>query len=88
MEIGYDPAKNEWNIRERGLSFDRARDFDFETALFDVDDRRDYGETRIRALGLLDGRLHVLVFTWTKGGIRVISLRRANRQEVKRYGNP
>jgi uncharacterized DUF497 family protein len=88
MEISYDPAKNERNIRERGISFDRVVDFDFETALFDVDDRRDYGETRIRAIGMLDGRLHVIVFTAVEGGIRVISLRRANKREVKRYGNP
>jgi uncharacterized DUF497 family protein len=34
MGISYDPAKNERNIHEHGLSFDRAADFDFETALF------------------------------------------------------
>ena len=46
MKVSYDPAKNEWNIRERGLSFDRAGDFDFDTALRVVDTRLDYGETR------------------------------------------
>jgi len=51
-----------------------------------VDDRRDYGETRLRAFGLLDARLHALVFVETAGGIRVISFRRANEREVKRYG--
>ncbi len=33
MGITYDPAKNERNVRERGLSFERVADFDFETAL-------------------------------------------------------
>ena len=33
MGITYDPAKNERNIRERGLSFERVADFDFQTAL-------------------------------------------------------
>jgi len=45
MKITFDPVKNERNIRERGLSFERAAEFDFETADFIIDDRKDYGET-------------------------------------------
>jgi uncharacterized DUF497 family protein len=60
-------------------------EFEFETAHFRIDDRRNYGETRIRALGMLGGRLHALVFVETMKGIRVISFRRANAREVKRY---
>ena len=62
MGITYDSAKNARNIQERGLSFDRAVDFDFHTALYLVDDSHEYGETRIRAMGTLDGRLHAPVF--------------------------
>ncbi|MEJ7667694.1 MAG: BrnT family toxin [Casimicrobiaceae bacterium] len=76
---------NQRNIDDRGLSFQRADDLDFETALFVEDKRRDYGETRIRALGMLDGRLHALVFTEIEDGIRVISFRRANDREIRRY---
>jgi uncharacterized DUF497 family protein len=47
MEITYDADKNNRNIEERGLPFDRVADFDFETALYVVDDRHEYGETRI-----------------------------------------
>jgi uncharacterized DUF497 family protein len=54
VEIIYDPAKNARNIRERGLSFDSAAEFDFDTALLEIDDRRDYGETRLVALGILE----------------------------------
>lgn len=39
MDITYDPAKNERNMHERGLSFDRAADFDFHTAIYRIDDR-------------------------------------------------
>jgi hypothetical protein len=60
-------------------------DFEFETALFSPDQRRDYGELRIRALGLLDGRQHALVFTETLHGIRVVSFRKANKREVTIY---
>jgi uncharacterized protein len=87
VDITYDPAKNERNIRERGLSFVRASDFDFGAAMRFVDIRRDYGEVRHVALGYLDKRLHALCFAETATGIRVISFRRANAREVKRYEN-
>ena len=85
MRISYDPAKNEQNIRSRGLSFDSAADFDFEGALYAADERRDYGETRYIAIGMLGVRLHLLCFAETAEGIRVISFRKANAREVKRY---
>jgi uncharacterized protein len=73
------------NIEERGLSFELVRGFDFETTIFAVDSRRDYGETRLRALGLLDDRLHALVFVEEATGIRIISFRKANKREVQHY---
>jgi len=85
MEITFNPAKNTLNIALRALSFERAVDFEFETALFSQDLRRDYGEIRIRALGWLDGRVHALVFVETQHGIRVVSFRKANKREVKIY---
>lgn len=50
-----------------------------------MDDRKDYGETRYRALGLLEERLHALIFTETQVGIRVISFRKANQREERLY---
>ena len=85
MRIFYDPAKNQRNIRERGLSFESAAEFDFESALYAVDERRDYGETRYVAVGTLGVRLHVLCFAEMPEGIRVISFRKANAREVNRY---
>ena len=85
MEITFDAAKNARNVEERGLSFELVRGFDFQTALFVVDDRKDYGEVRYRGLGLVGERVHALVFTETAGGIRVISFRKANKREVKSY---
>ncbi len=85
MHITFDPAKSEHNIVERGLSFDLVNKFDFETAVFSADVRRNYGEIRLRALGLMSGRVHALVFVETTIGIRVISFRRANKREVKHY---
>lgn len=85
MDISYDPAKNERNIAERGLSFERAADFDFETAKIREDVRRAYPERRFVALGWLDARLHLLCFSPVPGGIRVISFRKANRREQRDY---
>jgi uncharacterized DUF497 family protein len=85
VRVSYDSAKNERNIRERGLSFDEASKFDFETAHVFVDTRQDYGQTRYVAIGRLDDRLHVLCFAETAEGIRVISFREANAREVRRY---
>ena len=85
MEITFDSSKNERNIGERGISFERAREFDFETALYVEDTRKNYGETRLRAVGYIGRRLHVLVFTMRGETLRVISLRKANRNEVGWY---
>ncbi|MEA3061299.1 MAG: uncharacterized protein QOJ94_1080 [Sphingomonadales bacterium] len=86
MEISFDASKSERNAAERGLPFGLASDFDFEAALIWQDLRRDYGEVRYVAIGPIGERLHVLCFVETDEGIRVISLRKANDREVKRYG--
>jgi uncharacterized DUF497 family protein len=85
VDITFDPAKNARNIEERGLSFERVAEFDFESAIFVEDTRRDYGERRWRALGLIGDRVHALVFVEAESGIRVISFRKANEREVKSY---
>ena len=85
MRITFDPVKNARNIRERDLQFELAAAFEFETAYIETDSRREYGEARYIALGWLGDRLHVVCFTETVDGIRVISFRKANAREVKRY---
>ena len=85
MIIDFDPDKSEKNKRERNLSFAIAADFDWEGALYIEDDRKLYPEKRFVALGYLGTRLHVLCFTPTVSGVRIISFRKANSREVKRY---
>jgi hypothetical protein len=86
VKITYDPVKNEWNIRERGLSFDRAPEFDFETATIWDEERK--GEVRRVAAGYLDKRLHILCYRAHSDGLRVISFRKANDREARKYGRP
>ena len=85
--ISYDPVKNAKNLAQGRPSFDEAAGLDFSTACIVLDARKDYGEARYIAYGLLGVRLHVLVFTETPSGIRAISFRKANRREVRRYEN-
>ena len=85
MIVEFDPAKDAINKRKHGISLARAESFDFQTMLLVVDDREDYGETRFRALGFLDARLHSLVFTLRGETLRAISLRKATRHEQKEY---
>jgi uncharacterized DUF497 family protein len=86
MRIEFDTAKNERNIRERGLSFEESAAFDFETAAYLKDERKEYGEERIIAVGYLNRRLHVLCFVVITDGIRVISFRKANLREADKHG--
>jgi uncharacterized DUF497 family protein len=85
VPITFDPAKNERNIAERGLPFELAEDLEWDSALVVEDDRKDYGERRFQALGLINGRLHAQVFTPRAGLVHIISLRKANRREVNLY---
>jgi len=85
MIIEFDPIKNERNIKERGLDFVFVTDFDWSTATIESDNRLDYGEIRYQATGYLQGRLMILVFKSIKEGIRVISFRKANKREIKKY---
>lgn len=85
MVVGFDPEKNARNVAERGLSFDLVNDFDWSRALIVEDDRHNYGELRLLVFGYLRNRLHVAVVTPRDEDLRVISLRRANRKDVRLY---
>ncbi|MFT3814421.1 MAG: BrnT family toxin [Acidovorax sp.] len=50
-----------------------------------MDSRKRYGESRLTATGLIGARLFVLTFTLRGNAVRIISLRKANQREVRRY---
>ena len=85
MDVSFDSAKSEKNLRERGISFKLTAGFDWVSTFIVEDLRRDYGERRFQALGLIENRLHMMVFTPRANKAHVISLRKANKREVKRY---
>ena len=80
-----DEAKAASNLASHGLSFDHAASFDFDNAMIEVDQRRNYGEKRLVATGRIGSRTHVLVYVKRNGTTRVISLRKANKREIARY---
>jgi hypothetical protein len=85
MDVSFDSAKSEKNLRERGISFKLTAGFDWVSTFIVEDLRRDYGERRFQAPGLIENRLHMMVFTPRANKAHVISLRKANKREVKRY---
>jgi uncharacterized protein len=85
VEITFDPSKNARNISERQLPFTRAAEIKWESAVFKEDVRKNYPERRYIAIAYLDKRLHVLCFSETDLGIRVISFRKANQREGLEY---
>lgn len=83
MRIVFDPAKEAANLAKHGVSLGRAADLEILAVV--ADDRRDYGEPRTRAFGMIDGEPYCLVFTVRDGAVRAISLRRAHEKEHRRY---
>ena len=63
-DFEWDPAKEQKNIEERDLDFSTASRIWGGPVLERIDDRRDYGETRILAFGKIDGRLTAVLYTW------------------------
>jgi uncharacterized DUF497 family protein len=83
----------EWDLAKSN-SCQTSRNFDFAyvisifkdpTLLIEHDQRWDYGEERFQALGVIDGRVFMVVFTRRSKAMRIISAKRANSREVKRY---
>jgi uncharacterized DUF497 family protein len=83
VEIEFDPAKDAINIARRGISLSRAGEL--RETIEIIDNRRDYGEERVIAIGLIEDRVYVCVYTARRGFRRVISLRKANRREINAY---
>ena len=67
------------------MSLGFAKELDWDSALVWVDVRRDYGEIRMVALAPQAGILYFVAFIDRASSRRIISLRRANRREVKHY---
>ena len=83
----WDESKRQATLLLRGLDFAMVNQFDLDTAVIDPDDRRDYGEPRFKATGMIGGRLFIVIFTPRGERFRLISLRKANTREKREWEN-
>ena len=85
MDFDFDSIKSDKNLAERGFDFAYAtRVFEGRVVSF-VDDRHDYGEVRMVAIGEIGGRVFKVVYTDREDVRRIISAHRASRQEVRKW---
>ncbi|MGI4812264.1 MAG: BrnT family toxin [Janthinobacterium lividum] len=85
MQVSFCPIKDAINSNKHGVPLSFARNMD-ESKMFSYPDRRkDYREERWIGLAPIGKRLFCAVFTLRSDIRHVISLRKANPREIKRY---
>ncbi len=87
MQFAWDEAKRLANIAKHGVDFIEAKRMLGDMPLLLDDDRRDYGERRCLAVGPVDGRLLIVIFTIRDGVFRIVSARKANARERRKYAD-
>jgi uncharacterized DUF497 family protein len=81
----WDNAKSQECLETRGFDFAFASRLWEQHVVERGDNRRDYGEVRIQALGRIEDQYFVVVFTWRGTIRRIISARRAQQKEVRKW---
>jgi uncharacterized DUF497 family protein len=81
MRCEWDEAKRHSNIQRHGIDFMGIESVFAGRTVTILDDRFDYGETRFITLGLLSGRVVVIAHTETHEVMRIISVRKATKNE-------
>jgi uncharacterized DUF497 family protein len=86
-QFEWDDTKAASNQVKHGVSFSYARTaFDDPAGIETIDDRQDYGEERINLIAKSPDNIMLFVtYTARETGIRIISARRASKQEAKIY---
>ncbi len=83
--IAWDERKRRLNREKHGVDFAEIDGFGWDTAHVIPDERRQYGEARWIALGLIGSRVHVAVYTRRGDALRLIGLRKANQREARTW---
>ena len=86
MNFEWDIIKNELNIQKHRIRFEDAQTI-FDSPIVERPSTQIHNESRIVAIGLLNGREITVVYTKRENKIRFISARRASRYERKEYWN-
>ena len=85
MDIEFDPSKDAANIAKHGVALVFGLAILESPLGTEIDDRRHYGEARANVFGIVNGRLHVCTYTLRGEVYRIISVRKASRQEQRRW---
>ena len=85
MRISYDPVKRAKTLAERGLDFESYSELYRKSNFTYEDERYDYGEERFITVGYLNGRMIIAVWTPRGKAHHIISMRKANEKEQKKY---
>ncbi len=86
MQFEWDDSKNERNIATHGIDFGDVEAMFGYLLLTSLDERFDYGEDRWVSIGMLGPGYAVVIWTERDAAIiRIISARRANKDERQRY---
>jgi uncharacterized DUF497 family protein len=85
VDFEWDPNKELLNVRKHSIDFTTAAVIWDDFVSERTDNRRDYGETRVIAFGVAEGRVLAVVFTWRQAIRRIISARVANSRERELY---
>jgi hypothetical protein len=85
VRISYDAEKRGWTLEHRGADFEDAVHVFAGAAITIEDDRKDYGETRYQTFGLLRDRMVAVVWTPRGEARHIISMRKANDRERRKY---
>ena len=78
-------SKAQVNAIKHSVEFKKIGQFDWDTAVVDLDHRKDFVESRYIAAGYIKDRLHIAVFTIRDENVSLIGLLKANSREIKRY---
>lgn len=85
-EFEWDDGKAASNQRDHGVTFEMAREaFRDAFAVEWIDDRQDAAEPRFAMLAMVESRLLFVAYTMRGDRIRIISARKAEPQERRRY---
>jgi len=85
VEFEFDDAKDAANIAKHGVSLVLGAAVVSNRIGDAIDQRRPYGEIRTNAFGLVSGRLFACTYTMRGATCRIISVRKASRQEQRRW---
>jgi len=84
MEFEFDPAKSESNREKHGIDFVEAQEL-WDDPNYLIAPARTVSELRYALIGQWRGKLWTCIFTSRKGNLRIISARRARKNEEERY---